>query len=117
LKDGLAGIFDELIVRIKNNVGLWEIFSVELDWNTTAECAGSGTGQNISEYISNNKQQVFIDATDLLKEVTCDDEPAPARRGVYNFSIWVYANPILPNGSLDTTRSQYIKKYPAYIKL
>jgi hypothetical protein len=57
LKDGLAGIFDELTVTIKNNVGLWEIFSVQLDWNTTAECAGSGTGKNISEYISNNKQQ------------------------------------------------------------
>ena len=88
-----------------------------MDWSTTAECAGNGTGINISEYIFNNKQGISINITELLKEVACEGESASERRGIYNFSIWVYANPILPDGKLDITRSQYIKKYPAYIKL
>ena len=114
---GLDGNFSSLRVDVKPNVGLWNIFSIQLDWNTTALCAGNGIGKNISEYIFTNKQGISVNVTQLLREVACEGEPASDRRGVYNFSIWVYANPVLPDGKLDTTRSQYVKKYPAYIKL
>jgi cyclopropane fatty-acyl-phospholipid synthase-like methyltransferase len=117
INTGLNDTFSSLDVRVKQNVGLWIIFSVRLDWDSTSDCGGSGTAQNIDEYIFPNGQRVSINATELLREVGCEGESESDRRGVYNFKIKIYANPILPNGRLDTTRSQYIEYYRANIKL
>jgi hypothetical protein len=105
-------MFEELTVSVNPSVdGLRNIFLVEYGYNITASCAeGSATGQQFSNnYISSNGQTVTITAEDLLEEVDCTGSGSS---GVYEFQITIFTKPVLSNGQIDTTRSDYYKSYP-----
>jgi hypothetical protein len=105
-------MFEEFTVSVNPSVdGLRNIFLVEYGYNITASCAeGSATGQQFSNnYISSNGQTVTITAEDLLEEVDCTGSGSS---GVYEFQITIFTKPVLSNGQIDTTRSDYYKSYP-----
>ena len=115
-------LFENLTVRIDPSIdGPREIFLVEHIQRSTADCADNTITytfvdrvQFSGNYVSSNGQTFSIDYIKLLDEAgDCRNVPASQYKGKYEFKIWLYSNPILPDGSLDTSRQQIISDpYP-----
>jgi hypothetical protein len=112
--ENVGGSFNKLTVTIKPNSGLWEMFIAEFKYyNVTSECGnGSGSGRRLDEFFSPNKQIFTITKQNILDDEDCGSTtPQKDLVGVYKYLVWIYANPKLPDGKLDTTRQQSIFDY------
>ena len=110
--ENVGGSFNKLTVTIKPNNGLWEMFVAEFKFfKTTSECSGesSGSGRRLDEYLSLDKQIFTITKQNILNDEDCGpNTPQQDLIGKYTYTVWIYANPILPDGKLDNSRQQSI---------
>jgi hypothetical protein len=109
--DTVGGSFNKLTVTIKPNDGLWKMFIAEFNYfKVTSECGNSeGSGTRLDEYISTDGKTFTITKQNLLNKEGCGvNTPQKDLVGKYEFVIWIYTNPILPNGESDNSRQQSI---------
>jgi hypothetical protein len=112
--ENVDGSFNKLTVTIKPNAGLWKMFVAEYNYyKVTSECgAGSGSGRRLDEYFSTNKETFTITKQNILDDEGCGvNTPQQDLIGKYEYLIWIYADPKLPDGSWDSSRQQSIFDY------
>jgi hypothetical protein len=108
-------LFESLTITVDPKIdGPREIFSINFDYETDANCAaGRGTGQQFNtNLISNNKQQVIIELQDLLDDLDCSNVPSKDSKGTYKFKVSIYTTPLKPDGTKDNARADFYKSYP-----
>jgi hypothetical protein len=100
----------KVIVKIKPNVGLWNIFSSGGYTFSSTVCSVMGV-MTQPGVISADKQQIVFQPY----QEAIDDCEGDNVHGQVPMEFKVYANPILANGGLDTTRSQEIYRFQSII--
>jgi hypothetical protein len=109
--ENVGGSFNKLTVTIKPNSGLWNMILAEYNYyKVTSECgSGSGSGRRLDEFISQNMQTFTITKQDILGLEGCNiNTPQKDLVGTYEYHIWIYGNPKLPDGNFDNSRQQSI---------
>jgi hypothetical protein len=112
--ENVGGSFNKLTVTIKPNSGLWQMFVAEFRYyKVTSECgSGSGSGRRLDEFISQDKQTFTITKQNILDDEDCGPTtPQKDLVGKYEYLIWIYADPKLPDGKWDSSRQQSIFDY------
>jgi hypothetical protein len=112
--ENVGGSFNKLTVTIKPNAGLWKMFSAEYHYyKVTSECGnGSGSGRRLDEFFSQDKQTFIITKQNILDDEGCGVNTSQQDLvGKYEYLIWIYADPKLPDGSWDSSRQQSIFDY------
>jgi hypothetical protein len=103
-RNTVSGNDTKIIVSVLPNVGKWEIFLTEGYISTTTPCSNSGDLSSPGR-ITEDKQQAIFDPLQDAQDSCDSDQNA---NGQVPIKYTVYANPILPDGRLDTTRRQEI---------
>jgi hypothetical protein len=123
----VAGVgFESFIATVDTSVdGKREIFLVTHVVRGTASCIsetisysfGNAVTLNVGT-ISNNGQRFEVTLEELFSDSGCEDSTGSESRGKYEYKLWIYTNPILSDGTLDTTRRQIISgPYPITFEL
>jgi len=96
----VQGNDNQIIVSIKPNVGLWEIFLTKGQIFSNTPCSSSGDLSEPGRITDDKQQAIFTPLQDALQ--SCNTDAGVS--GIVPLEYDVYANPVLPNGSLDETK-------------
>jgi len=112
-RNTVSGNDTKIIVSILPNVGKWEIFLTEGYINSTTPCSSFGNLSSPGRITDDKQQAIFSPLQDA--QDSCSS--APNATGQVPIEYTVYANPILPDGRLDTTRNQEIYSVDSIITI
>lgn len=119
-------IFNNFTATVDPSVdGSRKIFLVVYTLTGTAPCIDPTPGNSFVDAleltegtISSNSQKFTIDLIELSQITGCLDATPDEVSGKYEVKLWIYTNPTLPNGELDSSRTQIISgPYPITIEL
>jgi hypothetical protein len=102
----ILGVPTFVIIINDPSGGLWKIIIAELRQIEPTDCFESN-GTNISNYIIEDGQKVQISVEDILSEGN-QDSGCPVNGAKYEFECVL--QPILPNGGIDSNRTQLFQK-------
>ena len=115
-KNDSSGRFESLKVSIDPSKGKWKIFAVDKTFKITSDCENGDGYTSDNSFISSDGQSVLITFNNLV-DIDCLNAPINERTGDYNFVFKIWAVPLLSNGNLDTSRTQYTKNFKVEFKL